>query len=323
MNDAYQYECATESLEGLRRRLLDLTARNRLLNFTHGRQGNVRIIDELPDELHRMLLSEEELRFQTIPDPTREQLIREGYIQIDPETGLDVRAKKDPTAAEWARLLGYATDFELPVAVGDGSDAAKHLDKKIQTLMFPSEMETRLRALRNKAETAIEETGANICYVAFGFLEWLEGPDSQKPRQAPLLLVPVRIAKGRLNRETGTYDYTTSYTGEDILPNLSLREMLRVNFALALPDLDDATPPEAYFAEVAQLIAQPQPRWQVRRYASVALFNFSKLLMYLDLDAERWPSDRPILGHPIVSRFFASAKKDVERHWLWRRAPHR
>jgi hypothetical protein len=32
--------------------------------------------------------------------------------------------------------------------------------------------------------------------------------------------------------------YTILYTGEDILPNLSLRETLRVSFSLALPDLD-------------------------------------------------------------------------------------
>jgi very-short-patch-repair endonuclease len=307
MNDASQHELAAASLESLRRRLLDLTARNRLLNFTHGRQGNVRIIDELPNELHRMLLSEEELRFQAIPDPTREELIAVGYIEIDPATGLDNRVRKDPTAAEWARLQGLNTDYELPTPSSDADDAAKHLDKAIQTLMFPSEMEARLRGLRNKAETAIEETGANICYVAFGFLEWFESPDSDKVRHAPLLLVPVRIAKGRLNRDNGTYSYTIVYTGEDILPNLSLREMLRASFSLALPDLDEFTLPEDYFSQVAQLIEQPQARWQVRRYATVALFNFSKLLMYLDLDPGRWPSDKPITAHPIVSRFFAGA----------------
>jgi hypothetical protein len=37
MNDAPQTNFATDSLENLRRRLLDLTARNRLLNFAHGR----------------------------------------------------------------------------------------------------------------------------------------------------------------------------------------------------------------------------------------------------------------------------------------------
>jgi Protein of unknown function (DUF4011)/AAA domain len=313
MNDAPQTGFATDSLENLRRRLLDLSARNRLLNFAHARQGNVRLIDELPDELHRMLLSEEELRFQAIPDPTREELIEAGYIEMDPQTGLDSRVRKDPTAAEWARRLGYDASYELPVPSGDGAVSPEHQDKAIQTLMFPSEMEVRLRGLRNKAETAIEETGANILHVAFGFLEWFESPDSDEPRHAPLLLVPVRIAKGRLNPVNGTYSYTIAYTGEDILPNLSLREKLRNDFGLALPHLDESTSPEDYFREVARLIEAPQPRWKVRRYATVALFNFSKLLMYLDLDPARWPSEKPITNHPIVSRFFTTQSQEAGR----------
>jgi len=309
MNES-QNAFAIDSLDNLRRRLLDLTARNRLLSFTHGRQGNDRIIDELPDKLHRMLLSEDELRFQAIPDPTREQLIQFGYIEIDPETGLDTRAKKDPTATEWARLLGFETSYALPLPIIDEGIRAKHQDKVIQTLMFPSEMETRLRGLRNRAETAIEETGANVCFIAFGFLEWFESPDSDKARHAPLLLVPVRIAKGRLNPANGTYNYTIAYTGEDILPNLSLREKLRFDFELALPDLDEATSPEDYFRAVGQLIEKTQPRWNVRRWASVALFNFSKLLMYLDLDPARWPDEHSITDHIIVSRFFATTSEE-------------
>jgi hypothetical protein len=310
MNNSSGSAFATDSLESLRRRLLDLTARNRLLNFTHGRAGNVRVIDELPDELHRLLLSETELHLAAVPDPTREQLIRFGYIRTDPESGLDERLKKDPAAAEWARALGLATDYELPNPPEEGQAAPKHRDRAVQTLMFPAEMEARLRKLRNSAETAIEETGANICYVAFGFLEWFESPTSDKGRLAPLLLVPVRIARGRLNAENGTYNYTISYTGEEILPNLSLRELLRVDFGLALPELDEETLPEAYFEAVAKLIRKTQPRWRVRRYATVSLFNFSKLLMYLDLDPQLWPAYRPITEHPIVSRFFATRSEE-------------
>ncbi|MCB1782087.1 MAG: DUF4011 domain-containing protein, partial [Candidatus Competibacteraceae bacterium] len=224
---------AQESIDKLRYRLLDLSARNRLLNFTHGRHGCIRIIDEIPDEIHRLLLSEEELRFKAIPDPSQKELIDAGYIEIDPQTGLDRRIKKDPTSVEWGTVLGFNTNYDLLEQITADDIRSKQTDKAIQTLMFPSEMEARLRGLRAKAETAIEETGSNICYVAFGFLEWFESPDSDKPRHAPLVLVPVRIAKGKLNSATGTYNYTITYTGEDILPNLSLREKLRIDFGLA------------------------------------------------------------------------------------------
>jgi hypothetical protein len=175
--------------------------------------------------------------------------------------------------------------------------------------LFPEELETRLRGLRNKAETAIEETGANICYIAFGFLEWFESQSSQTVRLAPLLLIPVRLVKGRLDSASRTYRYTLSYTGEDIIPNLSLREKLRNDFGLALPDLDEDTLPEDYFGAIERMIArphQPDSRWRVRRQVTLALFNFSKLLMYLDLDPTQWPENGAITRHPIVSRFFTS-----------------
>jgi hypothetical protein len=274
------------------------------------------LIDEIPNELHQTLLSEDEQRPQAIPTPSRQDLTDQGYITVDPKKTSGNRIKKDPTAAEWARLRGYNTDYELPIPNIDASEEnqPRHVDKVIQTLMFPEELETRLRDLRNKAETAIEETGANICYAAIGFLEWFESQNSDKARLAPLLLVPVRIAKGRLDTASGTYCYTITFTGEDILPNLSLREKLRTDFGLAIPDLDDSSVPEEYFLDVERLIAGPNQqdrRWKIRRHATIALFNFSKQLMYQDLDPAHWPKERSILNHAIVNRFFVTNNETV------------
>ena len=94
-----------------------------------------------------------------------------------------------------------------------------------------------------------------------------------------------------------------SYSGEDIIPNLSLREKLRADFAMALPGMDEHTEPESYFKEIEALIQENQPRWRLRRYISLSLLNFSKLLMYLDLDPARWPKGASILDHPVVGKF--------------------
>ena len=59
------------ALENLRLRLLDLTARNRLINFRHTKKGSLRIIDELPKQLVETLLTENEMRFRPVPEPTR------------------------------------------------------------------------------------------------------------------------------------------------------------------------------------------------------------------------------------------------------------
>ena len=166
-------------------------------------------------------------------------------------------------------------------------------------------MEARLKKLLHASESAIQEMGANILYLALGFLEWFDATSSNNAHLAPLFLVPVKLHKGRLNRQTRTYEYTLSYSGEDIISNLSLREKLRIDFAMALPDLDEDTVPEDYFIAVNSLIKKTQPRWRVRRYISLALLNFSKLLMYLDLDPARWPKIGNIIDHKVVKRFLA------------------
>ncbi len=301
---------ALKALENLRMRLLDLTARNRLINFRHTKRGSLRIIDELPDQLVETLLAEKEMRFLPIPEPTRDELIAVGYLEIDEVTQQEVRLLKDPTAEEWAKHLGLSTAYNVPEPDVDELHD-KHADASIQTLLYPYEMEARLKNLFQTAESAIQEMGANILYLAFGFLEWFDS-NNENARIAPLFLVPVRLHKGRLNRQTKTYEYTLTYSGEDIIPNLSLREKLRADFAMALPDLDESTVPEDYLNEVKALIGENQPRWQVRRYITMALLNFSKLLMYLDLDPSSWPKDANITNHPVVTRFLAGYDEDQE-----------
>ncbi len=302
LNQNNNQSSAIKALANLRMRLLDLTARNRLINFRHTKRGSLRVIDELPNQLAKTILADTEMRFLAIPEPTEEQLIETGHLKFDEESQQIVRMRKDPTADEWARHLGFATGYEVPNSSPD-DNSRKHLDRAIQTLLYPYEMEAKLKNLLQTAESAIQEMGANILYIAFGFLEWFDANDGGSPRIAPLFLVPVHLHKGRLNRDTRTYEYTLSYSGEDIISNLSLREKLRADFGMALPDLDEKTVPEDYFREVLDLINDKQPQWRVRRYITLALLNFSKLLMYLDLDPARWPENANIICHPVVSRF--------------------
>lgn len=299
---------AYQALENLRMRLLDLTARNRLINFHHTKAGSLRVIDELPDQLVENLLTKNEMRFEAIPEPTEKELVAAGYIEFDEDSQQLVRLRNAPNAEEWAKHIGFDTSYEVPeISAVDGS--GKHSDNAIQTLLYPYEMEARLRSLLQAADSAIQEMGANILYLAFGFLEWQEGTNNDSSRIAPLFLVPVLLHKGRLNPTTNTYEYTLSYSGEDIIPNLSLREKLRTDFAMALPDLDENTVPEDYFKEIKALI-KDKPHWRVRRYITLSLLNFSKLLMYLDLDPTRWPEDSNIVDHPVVSSFLTGYSQE-------------
>lgn len=314
VNPSSQTNASHEVLSALRMRLLDLTANNRLLNFRHGGRAVVRVVDERPDQLYGMLLDEQELRFLAVPEPSHERLKALGWIQSDPQSGEERALRPSPSASEWASVLGMQRDYELAPAA-DAEAAAgqpvphRYRDRAIQTLMYPRELESRLRGLKQRADTAIEESGANLLYLAFGFLEWFERDAPARRRLAPLVLVPARIEKGRLNRAEGTFEYTLSYSGEDLLTNLSLREKLARDFSLALPELDDEELPSTYFAAVAELIARHRPNWRVRGFATLGLFNFSRLMMYLDLDPRRWPAERPLADHRVVATLLGSGEQ--------------
>jgi very-short-patch-repair endonuclease len=300
---------ALQTLENLRTRLLDLTARNRLINYRYTKNASLRIIDELPDQLVETLLSDTVMRFAAIPEPTEKELYDTGYIEYD-EAGAIRNLKKTPTAEEWAQCLGFAISYEVPEPTEERE--AKHSDNSIQTLLYPYELESKLKSLHQTSESAIQEMGANILYFAFGFLEWYDS-GQESARIAPLFLVPIRLDKGSLNPTTNTYEYTVQYSGEDIIANLSLREKLREDFGLALPDLNEETTPEDYFDQVVDLIKTNKPKWRVHRHVSLALLNFSKLLMYLDLDPERWPKDKSIIDHELVSGFLVGYDNGRDR----------
>ena len=301
---------ANKALENLRMRLLDLTARNRLINFRHTISSSLRVIDELPNQLVETLLAETELRFKAIPEPTESELINAGFMEFEKQTDQLRRKRNNPSSEEWAKYLGFMTSYEVPPPSAE-VNPKKHSDTAIQTLLYPPDMEARLKSLIQSAESAIQEMGTNILYLALGFLEWFENVNSDSARIAPLFLVPVSLKKGCLNPETRTYEYTLSYSGEDIISNLSLREKLRADFAMALPDLDENILPEDYFKEIQMLINDKQPRWRVCRYISLTLLNFSKQLMYLDLDPSRWPQEANIAYHPVVSSFLSGYAQEA------------
>ena len=302
------------SLETLRRRLLDLTGHNRLLNFRHPKAGSLRAIDELPDKLYSLLVNDRELTFNAVPEPKKHELIEAGYIKIDKSTKEEVQLKEYPNAEQWAKWLGLKTDYEVPEKNANKDIPAKHKDKKIQTLLYSEDLEAVLRSIRTKANSAIEETGTNILYMAFGFLQFYEQKPDQILRLAPLILVPVRLERGKLDRTTHTYNYTIQYTGEDILPNLSLKEKLRIDFGIYLPELGEDTTPESYFQILRNTLSHYYPEWRIRRYITLSLFNFAKLLMYLDLNPNKWPDNARIEDHPIIKQFFAYSDNETPQH---------
>ncbi len=334
---------ASQVIEGLRAKLLDLTTRNPLLNYRHSdrAKAQVRVIDEIPDALHGFLTDGRSLVFRALQEPDdqpedeksdefqialeAERLEDEEYVEgikrlvgddpnnpalltleralrdrVRAKLGLLPRPKRGVISlADVARSQGLDPSYELPTPGVEDREA--HHAGEIQTLSLPDRMEAKLAALREGARRALEETGINTCFAAYGFVEWYESAASEKPLYAPLLLQPLEIE--RMSQQ-GRWRYFVKWTGEDTAINVTLAERMKQDFGLDWPALEEDESPESYFARLTDMI-QTQQRWRVRRFVTFGLFAFGRLAMWSDLDPSRWPTNRQPPTHPIVASLMA------------------
>ncbi len=275
-------------LERLRTRLLDLTGKNRLLNFRHPGRSCLRVVGCPPDEIFGRLLRGQKLFFKPVPEPRREDYVPD---------------HQKPTAVEYAARLNVPTSYELPDSPGDSS---AHHGQSLQTLLYASDLDTLARRLGNSARTSIEESGTNMLYLALGFPEWFDAEDSDELRHAPLLVIPTNLVREK-STQGGAVRNCLEYTGEDLAINLCLVEKLRQDFSLELPTWEEEDTPEVYFSRVQRILVHT-PQWKLRKWGTVCLLYFGKLLMYLDLNPKRWPSGHELHKHSTIVELFEGLK---------------
>jgi very-short-patch-repair endonuclease len=276
---------AEQGLKEIRTRLLDLTNRNKLLNFRFPPASCLRFVDLDMDGAFNRLIDEDKLFVSAVPEPPSQK-----------------RADK-PTPLAYANELGWRTSYDLDenAPVATGAVLAKIYDGNLSVLHYAEHLNTLSRKIDDAARTAIDETGANMLHLSFGFLEWYESDDSDEPRFAPLVSVPVTL--DRTPGKGKAFRCELEYSGEDFDTNLSLVEKMRRDMGLEIPSLGEDEAPERYFHKFADLLGIKK-RWRIRRQVALSLLDFGKLLMFRDLDPKNWPTDASISGHPLVRELF-------------------
>ena len=235
--------------------LLDLSLRNRLLNFRSGASVALRApsLAALEDRLGT-----------------------DGFLELHPKPAQDAQDQRDP---------GIVAARVDPVAEREAltADLARRI---VHTQLAPADLFNRCIALDQDARAAREEGGANTLFIAIGVLRWFPaGEDGAEalPREAPLLLVPVDLGFDRSLRRV-----RVRRGAEDPLGNVTLSELVRrdynidLGFLTNLP-MDDAGVDVAALLAAVRNAIKAMPRWEVREDAHIGLFSFAKFLMWLDL----------------------------------------
>jgi very-short-patch-repair endonuclease len=245
-----------DRLERWKRKLLDLTLRNKMLNFKDGAKS-VRIECPEPHTLEDALSSGR--RFKVLP---KSDVLGDG----DPR---DAKLHEERTNADARRQVAM--------------DAIAR--NELHSTLEEKDLNARLTDLYRVTRTAFEEGGSNILFLAMGFLRWRQDEKGKgQELKAPLLLIPVS-----LERSSVRAGFRLALHEDEIRFNPTLLEMLRQDFNLRMVELEGELPTDGSGIDVAKVwsIVRAHVRdvrgWEVTPEVVLSTFSFTKFLMWRDL----------------------------------------
>lgn len=258
-----------------RRRLIDLTRRNRLIYFVPKRSSSIQIAEPTPSEVFNRFVIDEKALKCFIPEEDEES-----------------------DEAVTQSLLPLADLKEQP------KSKDKRLRKSDEIICRAQEttvLKSVLRNLERRSRSDFEERGLRILHLTFGILKWQEVEQSESVR-SPLLLVPVEI-----KRKSVLDPYEILPTDEEILINPALEVKLQNDFRINLPtlpeDWEEITLDE-YLQKIMRLVSKRG--WSVFQECWIGLFSFHKLVIYQDLNTHH----ELIKSHPIIIDLCAGKIKE-------------
>lgn len=278
-------------------KLLDLTTRNRLLNFKNSRTTVPLIVPDAA-AVEDALAGGKGWKFRAL----------EEFVPDE-----------DPRSMAIAAARGGAHPYE---------SLARQLmgNSELLSTLPATELTTRLLNIFRASRVGFEESGSNTLFLSIGMLHWR---DAVKGRvmAAPILLIPVT-----LSRRTTRTGFVVTRHDDDTVVNPTLLQLLQDRFQLNLKGLDPL-PSDGSGVDVARVLQifrlaiTEVPHWEVRETTFLSLLSYAKYLMWKDLEErpqdlrknrvvsqlmETVPDTAPVPANDLAER------RDIDRrHTSW------
>lgn len=263
-------ETREKELDKWKDKLLDLSFRNRLLNFRQNK-GTVEILCHNPNEIEDILA--DGAAFEILPEPRQSSLHQH-------------RTDQEEILADQITL-----NFER---------------KKLLTKISETKFHAVLNSLYRSIVNAEEETGANTLFLALGILSWKETDRSQTERRSPLLLLPVNLKKktvgGKFSLSLRDDDTVLNHT---LLQKLKRDFDLEFPGLDPLPEDESGVNVPLIF-DIIRKIIRDKRGWEVKEEVWLSEFSFQKYLMWKELD--NYYED--MLKSPVIRTIMTSAAPD-------------
>ncbi len=270
VNSTSDVETDRSRIDVWRSKLLDLTLRNKLINFKPNKQS-VPLFTSQPAAIEDLLAQGKSLKLKSL---------------------LDLMPVGDPRSSEQQSRATQANLQQHLAQQGLGKN-------ELMAELSGDELDKRLTDIFRTARTAQEEGGANTLFLVFGMLQWSDHKDSSRKMLAPLLMVPVSLERQSVNSS-----FSLRRHDDDSVVNPTLLQLLEHQFNLKIPKITGASelPQDESGLDVDKI-------WSLFRSAvvdlsgfellptvSLGMFSFTKYLMWKDL------TDRleQILKSPLV-----------------------
>ncbi|TFD48811.1 DUF4011 domain-containing protein [Cryobacterium frigoriphilum] len=247
--------------------LLDLSLRNRLINFTD--RGKLAL---------------------TVPDRTLSAI----EDQVNAGTGLGLVPSDRVSQVDRERGIRFGRDLPLTQLT-----ALLQEKRSVYADVTEAAYDTRLRGLAYKARTIVQETGANNLYLAFGTLVWTV---ADRELRSPLVLVPVVLEATR-----GGYRIALDESGQSTPNYCLLEKLRQVHGlhipGLETPSDDESgLDLEAAFRATREALVEAGLPYRVDETLDLSILQFAKFRLWKDLD-DNWQTlaENALVGHLIHS----------------------
>ncbi len=247
-------------------KLLDLSARNHLLNFKVTRFVVPLIVPNVGD-VEDALADGKMWKFRALSelipaDDPRSVTIATSRTGVNPYENLAIKAMEQ---------------------------------RELLSSLSLQELSTRLVNIFRASRTGFEEGGANTLFLSVGMLRWTDG---HSERTAPILLIPVT-----LTRSSARSGMRMTRHDDETVVNPTLLQLLHQRFQLTLNGLDPL-PLDKHGVDVAKILQifrlaiTDIPHWEVREDVYLGILSHVKYLMWKDLEDRT----EDLRSNPVVSR---------------------
>ena len=146
------------------------------------------------------------------------------------------------------------------------------------------EMNNRLLTLYRRARSDMQEGGTNTLFLSAGFLRWKKTEGDTRSYRAPLVLIPVKLERG-----SAQSPFRITHHEDDVRINSTLLEFLKRDFDLRIPELEGELPRDHSGIDIPHIFEFMRRKvrdiagFEVVEELALSTFSFAKYLMWKDL----------------------------------------